>query len=135
MSALIPTIEDELCALEEGRIDPKAFPHREHVRLAFEMLRRHSFGEALTRFAQGLRHLTSRLARPQVYHETITVAFLALIAERCATTACTGWEDFIARNSDLLDKKVLLGWYSSEQLQSELARQTFCLPAPTRIKS
>ena len=28
-------IADELYDLEEGRIDPKQFPHREHVRLRF----------------------------------------------------------------------------------------------------
>ncbi len=125
-------VEEELRAFEAGEIDPAKFSHREHVRLGFEMLRKHSFGETVTRFTRGLRHLARKVARPQLYHETITVAFLALIAERRARTSCSCWDDFIAPNSDLLDKNVLLGWYSSEQLQSEPARQTFCLPSPRR---
>ncbi|MDQ6913321.1 MAG: hypothetical protein M3119_04745 [Verrucomicrobiota bacterium] len=125
-------VEEELRAFEAGEIDPAKFSHHEHVRLGFEMLCAHPFGETVTRFARGLRHLTRKVARPQLYHETITVAFLALIAERRAKTSCPYWDDFIRQNSDLLDKDVLLGWYSPEQLQSEPARRTFCLPAPGR---
>jgi len=76
--------EEELLALEMGRLDPARFPHPEHVRLGYEMLGRYSFGEALTRFSRGLKLLTAKAGRPEVYHETVTVAFLALINERRA---------------------------------------------------
>ncbi|HEX8280101.1 MAG TPA: hypothetical protein VF551_01885, partial [Chthoniobacterales bacterium] len=122
------TVEEELIALETGALDPADFPHREHVRLAFEMLGRYPFDEALTRFLRGLRFLTAKAGKPELLHVTITVAFLALIAERRATAHTLTWSDFIAANADLLDKHVLEQWYSPEQLQSELARTTFCLP-------
>jgi hypothetical protein len=35
----------ELERFVRGEVDPAAFPHREHVRMAFEMLRRHDFAE------------------------------------------------------------------------------------------
>ena len=71
-----------LAAFEAGRIDPASFPHRDHVRVSYELLERHPFPEALLHLARGLRCLAAKAGRPEVYHETITAAFLALIAER-----------------------------------------------------
>ena len=121
---------DELLALETGALDPAMFPHPEHVRLGYEMLGRHPFGETVARFSRGLRLLAAKAGRPEVYHETITVAFLALVGERRARARDAGWCEFKANNSDLLDKHCLDRWYEAEELGSDLARQTFCLPRP-----
>jgi hypothetical protein len=121
---------DVLVALETGTLDPARFPHREHVRLGYEMLGRYPFGEAVARFSRGLRLLAAKGGRPEVYHETITVAFLALIGERRARSGHADWREFKATNRDLLDKRCLESWYEAEQLASDLARQTFCLPRP-----
>jgi hypothetical protein len=132
MKSAEASVEDELRALETGALDPALFPHPEHVRLAYEMLGRHPFGEAVTRFSRGLRLLAAKGGRPEVYHETITVAFLALVGERRVRAEHAGWRDFKTNNSDLLDKSCLDRWYGAEQLGSHLARRTFCLPEPTR---
>ena len=80
----MPAIDlpDVLADFEAGRIDPAQFSHREHVRVGYELLERHPFPEALLHLARGLRRLAGQAGRPEVYHETITAAFLALIAER-----------------------------------------------------
>jgi hypothetical protein len=130
MKSAEASVEDELQALETGALDPAMFPHPEHVRLAYEMLGRHPFGEAVTRFSRGLRSLAAKAGRPEVYHETITVAFLALVGERRVRAEHASWNDFKTNNCDLLDKRCLEQWYDSEQLGSDLARQTFCLPNP-----
>ena len=119
---------DELLAFETGTLDPAMFPHAEHIRLGYEMLARHPFGEAVMRFSRGLRLLAAKAGRPQVYHETITVAFLALINERRARGGPQSWAEFKRTNADLFDKRCLGKWYSAEQLASDLARKTFCLP-------
>ena len=119
---------DELLALETGALDPAMFAHSEHLRLGYEMLGRYPFGEAVARFSRGLRLLAGKAGRPEVYHETITVAFLALIGERRAETKHDSWSEFKASNSDLLDKRCLEQWYEAEQLRSDLSRRTFCLP-------
>ncbi len=124
------SVDEQLAALESGALDLCAFPHREHVRLGFEMLARHSFGEAVARYARGLKLLTAKIGKPEVYHETMTVAFLAVIAERRGAGGHAGWSEFIAANPDLLDKRCLERWYERAQLDSELARGTFCLPTP-----
>ncbi len=126
-------VDDELFALETGTLDPSRFPHSEHLRLGYEMLGRYSFGEAVTRFSHGLRRLTAKAGRPEVYHETMTVAFLALIGERRARGRYGTWDDFRENNADLLQKGCLERWYDAEQLSSDLARRTFCLPQGAAI--
>lgn len=121
---------EELRAFEEGQIEPQDFTHREHVRFAFAMLAHYSLGESADRFRRGLGFIAAKAGQPQLYHETITVAFLALIGERRAETQAADWSEFIAANPDLLDKNVLLRWYTKEQLESDLARKAFCLPQP-----
>lgn len=120
---------EELRAFESGELDPAQFPHSEHVRLAYEMLERYPFGETVTRFSRGLKLLAAKAGRPEVYHETITVGFLALVGQRRAAGQYGAWSEFEANNDDLLDKRCLEKWYGKEQLASDLARRTFCLPS------
>ncbi len=132
MSDAKEQIEHNLRALEIGALNPANFPHREHLRLGFEMLGRYSFCEAAARFARGLKLLTAKAGKPEFYHETKTVAFLAVLAERRARGGFSDWEAFIARNGDLLDKNCLERWYSAEELQSPSARENFILPQARR---
>lgn len=133
MKSVDQVLDDELFALETGALDPARFPHGEHVRLGYEMLERYPFAEALTRFSRGLKLLATKGGQPDRYHETITVAFLALISERRAQRKHNDWSDFKTTNSDLLDKRCLERWYAADQLQSDLARNTFCLPRARRL--
>jgi hypothetical protein len=125
--------QDELLALETGTLDPAIFRHSDHVRLGYEMLGRYPFGEAVVRFSRGLRLLATKAGRPEIYHETKTVAFLALIGERRARGGYGTWDDFRDNNGDLLQKRCLERWYDAEQLSSDFARQTFCLPQGAAI--
>jgi hypothetical protein len=119
---------ETLRAFESGALDPARLPHSEHVRLGYEMLSRHGFGEAVVHFSRGLKLLAAKAGKPQMYHETITVAFLALINERRARGPTQNWDEFRGGNADLFDKRCLEKWYGAEQLATDLARQTFCLP-------
>ena len=130
----MPDVNEELRALENGTLDLAKFPHEEHVRLGYEMLGRYSFGEAVSRFSSGLRLLAAKAGKPEVFHETITVAFLAVINERRARAATSTWPEFKAANPDLLDKGCLKKWYGAEQLQSDLARRVFCLPTLPQMR-
>lgn len=113
---------------EECTLDTAAFGHHQHVAVAYEMLERYGFVETVTRYGAGIRALADAAGAPDKYNETVTVAFLALIAERKATSGGDGFGAFIDRNPDLLDKNVLARWYSVDRLYSELARRTFLLP-------
>jgi hypothetical protein len=125
--------EAELATLIHGEIDPRKFPHSEHVRFAYEMLARHSFAETVSLFSVGLKKLAAKSGRPELYHDTITIAFLSLVAERRAQSQARNWTAFIAENSDLLEKRCLERWYERRRLTSDLARQNFVLPVPSRL--
>ena len=116
-------------AFLHGEVHGRDFHHVDHVRVAFEILERHDFPEAVAAYAAGLKSIAGRAGNPGAYHETITVAFLSLIAERRAAGAYGDFGAFIERNADLLDKAILARWYTPERLQSETARRTFVLPA------
>jgi hypothetical protein len=115
-----------------GEVDAADFPHREHVRMAFEMLRRHDFAETALYFSRALRAMAARAGKPQAFHQTITVAFLSLISERVETRAVADFTAFARDNPDLFDKAALARCYRPERLASELARRTFLLPDPGR---
>jgi hypothetical protein len=120
----------DVARFERGDFDPSAFSHREHVRLGFEMLRRYSFPEAALRFSKALRSMTQRIGKPQIFHQTITIAFLSLIAEGLAAAEYADFESFAAAHPQLMDKSALARWYGPERLATEAARQTFVLPDP-----
>ena len=115
---------------EQGRV-PGGFHHADHVRVAFAYVSEFSLPEAMTRFSAALRRFARSRGKPSLYHETITWAYLFLIAERLARgEKAQAWEEFAERNGDLLVWRggVLERFYSKEKLESELARRQFILP-------
>ncbi len=122
------TADLELLRFIRGELDPCAFPHREHVRMGFEMLRRHDFAQTCSHYSAALRVMTARVGKPEAFHQTTTIAFLAVIAERLEAGGQTDFAAFAAANPDLMTKSVLARWYSPERLASAAARATFLLP-------
>ena len=124
-----------LAALEDCSLPESAFRHATHLRAAYLYLRSGSFPEAIARMSKSLRSYAAAHGKSDLYHETITVAFLALINERIATRGDGGgWEGFAAANPDLFDKRLLRHYYRPETLETPIARKTFVLgsfsPAP-----
>jgi hypothetical protein len=129
-AATAMTNEALVSEFEQGRA-PGAFHHADHVRVAFAYISHFSFLEAIEKFSAALRRFAISKGKPNLYHETITWAYLLLIRERIARTGCTQtWQNFAARNPDLLVWKggALADLYRQETLNSDLARQTFVLP-------
>jgi len=125
--------DDEfLIALETGTLPLAAFDHRAHVRAGYLYVTRHGLGGAIERFARALKAFAARHGEPGLYHETITVAFLALINEHVAASVAPDWESFIAGNPELLDRSLLRHFYAPDELASAEARRVFKLPR-TRV--
>ncbi len=114
-------------AFETGRLPPSQFGHRDHVRLGYLYLHKHGLGGAIERMTSGLKRYVKRLGQDAKYHETMTVAFLALINERLAVDDPGDWDRFAARNPDLFDKGLLAAYYPQSVLETEKARTTFVL--------
>jgi hypothetical protein len=104
-----------------------SFHHNDHVKAAFLYLSRYPALEALRRFSESLQRFAAAKGKPQLYHETITWAFVFLIRERMGFQ---NWEEFAAANGDLLDWKnnILKKYYRAETLSSDRARSTFLFP-------
>jgi hypothetical protein len=141
------TDDDFLCAFERCTIARKDWTHEAHVRMAWLYLTRiPADGEVFDRVRNGIKKLNATFVRRQQmmcmprpakpkdprgldgYHETITVAFVTVIASRIEPG-----EDFPAfrdRNPDLFDRKlsVLLKYYSPERLFSSPAKAEFLEP-------
>lgn len=113
-------------------IDPAAFGHEEHIRVAFDMLNTYGFADCAARYANSIKTISIEAGAPEKFNMTITLAFLSLIAERLAGAPSLDCDAFIALNPDLLSRSVLDGWYTDERLQSDIARQVFLLPQKAR---
>jgi hypothetical protein len=119
----IPPLLRAFC---EGRIDNAEFHHAQHVQVGFEMLKRHGFVEAATAFARGLRTIAGQAGRAQLYNETVTVAFLSMIAE--AMQRCATFEELQRQAPELMRKDIIKTWYSPQRLSDPAARTVFLLP-------
>lgn len=115
-----------------GEVHASAFPHCEHVRMAFEMLRRYDFAEAVFHYSRTLQAMATQVGKPQAFHQTITIAFLSLIAERIDSGDYIDFDAFARTNAELLDKSALARWYPAARLATDAARRTFLLPEPAR---
>ena len=106
------------------------FHHQQHVHVAWMFVRAHGMPGALAEFTAAIKRFADAKGATGLYHETITWAFLLLIAERQARHPAGTWEEFEAANGDLLVWKpsILERYYSKELLASDLARQTFVMP-------
>lgn len=123
--------EDRIARCESGEISPDMFHHADHVRLAFEYLRRYTAIEALDKFSDALQRFAASQGKADRYHETITWAYLFLIRERMArVTSTQTWEQFAEQNPDLLvwRPSLLDHYYRKQTLDSGLARKTFIFP-------
>jgi hypothetical protein len=129
LTATATTLDDAsfLTTFEDCSFPADAFDHTQHVRLAWLYLGRLPPLAAIERFSAALRRFAAHHGAAGKYHETITWAFLLLIAERMEGEP--SFEAFRAANLDLFARpSVLTRYYRPETLASERARRRFVLP-------
>jgi hypothetical protein len=107
------------------------FTHEAHVRVAWWYLTHLPMLEAVTAFSAGLRRFASANGAAGKYHETVTVAWMLLIASRLVGREHSVWTEFARRNPDLFVQRPspLAPYYSAETLASQHARNGFLLPS------
>jgi hypothetical protein len=74
--------------------------------------------------------MVAKAGNAQAFHQTVTIAFLALIAQRMDASPTADFAAFARANPELFAKDLLRRWYRPEQLATPLARRTFVLPDP-----
>jgi hypothetical protein len=123
--------DDELYqAFTSTALPADQFHHEQHVRVAWLFVCRHGMPGAIGEFSDAIKRFAAAKGAHGLYHETITWAFLLIIAERQARQPAATWPDFAAAHADLLTWKpsILDRYYSKELLVSDLARRTFVMP-------
>jgi hypothetical protein len=119
-----------IAKFESGSIPASEFHHADHVRLAFAYLSDYPVLQALERFCASLKQFARAHGKEDLYHETITWAYVLLIHERMSRAERRDWEAFASENPDLLVWKdgILQQYYSEKTLRSPLAKEVFVFP-------
>jgi len=143
------TTDDKFLASFEATTLPRhRWTHTAHVRMAWLYLTRLPEADAIDKIRSGIRNLNARYvedgkaqaadshcipapepqAEPAGYHETITVAFVRLIASRVKGKEKYG--TFRKNNPDMFDRGMpaLLQHYSKDRLHSPESRLAFAEP-------
>jgi len=123
-------VSDLLDKFVDTSLPAEEFHHAQHVQVAWMFVCKYGMPGALREFTDAIKRFADAKGATGLYHETITWAFLLIIADRQARKPAETWAQFEADNTDLLLWKpsVLNRYYSKELLASELARRTFLMP-------
>lgn len=106
-----------------------AFKHRDHIRLAWIGLRRFGVDAAGDAVGRAIRAFATHHGAADKYHETITQAWVQLVATACAASPdVQDFDTLVARHPALLDKTLLHRFYSPECLASDAARAAWIDP-------
>jgi hypothetical protein len=116
-----------MSAFKLGLLDPKTFRHEHHVKLAFYLLKELPFLEACVAMRDGLKKITVKAGKPERYHETMTIAFMAVVLDRLQQDGHLDWAGFCGGNRDLSDRSLLSRYYAESTLDSAKARAQFVL--------
>jgi flavin reductase len=117
-----------IATFERGGFGGDDFPHKAHIRMAWLYVTRLGPEAAIDRAAGGIRELAKANGQPTLYHDTLTRAWVYLVADAVTRSPSDSFEEFLARNPRLLDTRLLLEYYSPDVLSSAQARATWIAP-------
>jgi hypothetical protein len=122
--------EDEfVAAVEENRCANAEFRHADHIRLAWIYVRRYGARHAEERIAGTIRQFAISHGHERKYHETLTRAWLRLVAAALRLTPrATTFDGFLDKHGWLLDRSALSAFYSGMRLSSDAARRRWADP-------
>jgi hypothetical protein len=104
------------------------FGHREHLELAWSYLDRYPLAAAKQAMTSAIRHLAAEHGAADKYHETLTLAWMHLVAVHRERWPARTFEEFIGRNPELLDSHLLDEHYGSDVLWRDDARAAWTEP-------
>lgn len=113
-------------AFETGTLPKEDFPHGAHLRLAWICLRRDGLEHGSVRVIAGIQAFARLHGATGLYHETVTRAWLALIAAAGVEEPAT-FDAFLAGHPELRGR-ALDRHYAPETLASGAARARFLPP-------
>jgi hypothetical protein len=123
-----------LTDFESLRLPADAFSHRQHVRLAWALLRTDPAGP-LGRVERGIRRFAGHHGAPAKYHATVTEAWMRLVAGALASSPAAAaaaadepFDAWVHAAPELLDSGRLRLYFSEVRLASAEARAGWVEP-------
>ena len=116
--------DDFLAAFASCELPAESFRHGDHLRLAWLLLHRKPVDEALTLVREGIQRYAAHLGVRHLYHETITMAWVKLLA----THHEASFAEFIATNQHRLNQELLHRFWTPAVLDSAAARSGWVPP-------
>ena len=118
-----------VCAFEDCTLSNEYFHHRDHVRLAWIYLRTYGETESRVRMSESIRRFAAFHGKSDKYHETVTLAWLRLVANAMARVPYgASFDQLIKGSPELLEKRTVEKYYSSGALSSEASRASWIEP-------
>jgi len=109
---------------------PDQWTHRAHLHFAWLSLRMFGLNEAHAYAREHIQRYNELHGARVGYHDTITRAYLILLASRMASGSARSFADFERSNADLFTTKLasILAHYSPQRLWTPEAKASFCSP-------
>ena len=117
-----------LSALERCSIPNHLFRHRDHVRVAWLYITRDGPEQATSAMQRAIQRFARHQGHQHKFNVTLTVLWVRLVAAHAAHHRCLTFDEFAETNAALLDKDLVLQFYTRERLFSEAARQRWLDP-------
>jgi hypothetical protein len=112
-----------------GTLSPSDFHHRDHVRLAWCLIRRSGVATATATITDGIRHFAAQHGQADKYHETLTRFWVRVVSHHIdARPDITTFERFLATFPRLLDKDLPSQHWRRETMQHSDARAHWVEP-------
>jgi len=121
---------DFLAAFARGERPDGVFRHVDHVRLTWLLVRREGAARGEEQVAAGIRAFAAAQGVPGMYHDTLTRAWVRLVAAALAATPAAGadFERFLAAQPQLAEKSLVFRFYSPAALSVPAARSGWVEP-------
>jgi hypothetical protein len=102
----------------------RQFRHADHLRLAWLHLQRETLDQALQNVRTGIRRFAVHHGAGHIYHETVTIAWVRLLASHQERS----FAEFLQGNAYRLNAELLHRFWTPALLMSEQARQHWVPP-------
>lgn len=111
-------------------IDPAAFNHEAHLRLAWVHIQKNGLEKAKKNIQEQLQKFVDFAGARDKYHTTITVAAIEAVNHFMEKSSAQNFEEFILENPRLKDdfKTLISSHYSFDIFSSEDARKGYVAP-------
>jgi hypothetical protein len=122
--------DDEfVAAFLSGAVPTAAFHHRDHLRLAWCLVRRSGVAAATETITAAIRRFATHHGHPEKYHETLTRFWVRIVDHAIAAQPeIVEFDAFLAAFPPLLDKDLPYQHWSRATMQSLAARTGWVTP-------